>query len=224
MHIGIFGGTFNPIHSCHLRIAEQVQAELKLDQVMFIPTGDPPHKSSTSLAPGFHRLAMVQMALEGYPTFIASEVEVRSSRISYSFETVTTLKQGHPSDTEWSFIIGLDAFLDLSSWKQAAHLLSLCHFVVCSRPGARFRSISAVQELPAMSQENLESLDTGRSHRLNVTLPTGTKLTLLSLPPCEASASTIRAELSQGRAVSRWLPASVESYIIKHRLYQCPLQ
>lgn len=224
MHIGIFGGTFNPIHSCHLRIAEQVQAEMKLDQVMFIPTGDPPHKEPTALAPAPHRLAMVQMALDGYPTFTTSDVEVRSSRISYSVDTVTILKQKHSADTEWSFIIGLDAFLDFPSWKEASRLLALCHFIVCSRPGAHFRPLASTTGLPAISQAELEALDTGQSHRLEVKLPTGKHLTLLSLPPCEASASTIRHELSEGHSVSRWLPAPVESYIMKHRLYQCPLQ
>ncbi len=224
MHIGIFGGTFNPIHSCHLRIAEQVQAELKLDHVMFIPTGDPPHKASTSLAPASHRLAMVQIALEGYHTFTASDVEVRSSRISYTIDTITILKKEHSSDTDWSFIIGLDAFGDFPSWKQAAHLLTLCHFIVCSRPGAHFRSLASIPGLPAISHAELEALDSGQSHRIDAESPTGKPLTLLSLPPCEASASTIRNELSEGRSVSRWLPAPVESYIIQHRLYQCPLQ
>ncbi|UCE62962.1 MAG: nicotinate (nicotinamide) nucleotide adenylyltransferase [Nitrospirota bacterium] len=224
MHIGIFGGTFNPIHSCHLLIAEQVQAELKLDQVLFIPTGDPPHKASTSLAPASHRLAMVQIALEGYPTFTTSDVEVRSSRISYSFDTITILKQQYSADTEWSFIVGLDAFLDFPSWKEASRLLALCHFIVCSRPGTHFRSLALTTGLPTISHAKLEGLDTGQSHRLDVELPTGKHLTLLSLPPCEASASTIRNEISAGHSVSRWLPAPVESYIMKHRLYQCPLQ
>lgn len=224
MHIGIFGGTFNPIHSCHLLIAEKVQAELKLDQILFIPTGDPPHKESATLAPASHRLAMVHLALERYPTFTASDVEVRSSRISYSFDTVTILKQKHPSETEWSFIIGLDAFLDFPTWKEASRLLGLCHFIVCSRPGTFFRSLTLTTGLPAISPTELEGLDTGQSHRLDVELPTGKHLTLLSLPPCEASASTIRNELSAGRSVSQWLPAPVESYIMRHRLYQCPHQ
>lgn len=224
MHIGIFGGTFNPIHCCHLRIAEQIQTEMKLDQVIFIPTGDPPHKKTTSLAPASHRLAMVKLALEGYPAFIASNVEVQSSRISYSFDTVTLLKKKYPSETEWSFIIGLDAFVDFPTWKQASGLLTLCHFIVCSRPGTLFRSLASTTCLPTLPQVELDAMDSGQSHRMDVEMPKGKTLTLLSLPPCEASASTIRHELSEGRSVSRWLPVSVESYIMNHRLYQCPLQ
>lgn len=223
MHIGIFGGTFNPIHSCHLLIAEQVQAELKLDQVMFIPTGDPPHKASTSLAPAHHRLAMVRIALEGYPTFTASDVEIRSSRISYSFDTITILKKEHSQETAWSFIVGLDAFLDFPSWKHAPDLLTLCHFIICSRPGTHFGSLASTAGLPSIPETALEALDSGQSHRMDIELPKQKHLTLLSLPPCEASASIIRTELSEGRSVSRWLPAPVESYIMKHHLYQCPL-
>jgi len=224
MHIGLFGGTFNPIHSCHLLIAEQVQTELKLDQVTFMPTGDPPHKMPTALAPASHRLAMVHIALEGYPTFTASDLEVQSPGISYTIDTVTILKQKHSPDTEWSFIVGLDAFFDFPSWKQAAHLLTLCHFIVCSRPGTHFRTLTSTEGLPAIPLPDLGELDTGQTNRMDVELPTGKHLTLLSLPPCEASASTIRNEVSEGRSVSHWLPASVESYIMNHRLYQCPLQ
>ena len=223
MHIGIFGGTFNPIHSCHLLIAGQVQNEMKLNQILFIPTGDPPHKKSSSLAPASHRLAMVKIALEGYPTFTASDVETRLSHISYSINTVVGLKQTHGSDTEWSFMVGLDAFLDFPTWKQAANLLTLCHFIVCSRPGTHFGSLASTAGLPAIPLYDLEALDKGQSHRLDIELPKGKYLTLLSLPPCQASASTIRHEISQGRSVSHWLPARVESYIMKHRLYQCLL-
>ena len=221
MHFGLFGGTFNPIHSCHLRIAEQVQTELKLDQVTFIPTGDPPHKESTSLAPAFHRLAMVQLALQGYPTFSVSDVEVRSSGISYTIDTVLLLKQKYSSETEWTFIVGLDAFLDFPSWKQATQLLGQCHFVVCSRPGTHFNRIASTAGLPVIPLPDLTALDDAHSHRLDIELPTGKHLTLLSLPPCHASASTIRNHLAQGQSVSPWLPAPVESYIMKHRLYQC---
>lgn len=219
MHIGIFGGTFNPIHSCHLRIAEQVQSEMKLDQVMFIPTGDPPHKQPTSLAPASHRLAMVQLALEGYSTFTVSDVEVQSPGISYTIDTVTIMKRTYSPDTEWSFILGLDAFLDFPSWKHASELLKLCGFIVCSRPGTKFCTLASTADLPDLPLSDLEALDAGQIHRMDVALPTTKHLTLLSLPPCEASASTIRTDLSQGRSVSRWLPAAIESYIIKHRVY-----
>ena len=114
MHIGLFGGTFNPIHRCHLQIAEQVKTECGLDRIIFIPTGDPPHKDSTTLAPAHYRLAMVQMALEPIDSFSVSEIEIRSSDVSYTVDTVTKLQREYTEITEWSFIIGLDAFLRTS--------------------------------------------------------------------------------------------------------------
>ena len=219
-HIGLCGGTFNPIHVCHLRIAEQVQFALKLDEVVFIPTGDPPHKELTSLAPAHHRLAMVRIALENYSTFSVSDVETQSSGLSYTVNTITLLKQTYGPDTELSFIMGLDAFLEFPTWKQSSDLLKLCHFVICSRPGTTFRSLASLSGLPPILPQNLEALDTGHTHRLDIRLPTSHQLTLLALPPCEASASTIRRKLAQGHTVPHWLPPSVESYIIKHSLYQ----
>lgn len=221
MHLGILGGTFNPIHVCHLRIAEQVQSQLKLDQVIFIPTGDPPHKEPTSLAPAHYRLAMVTTALEPFPAFTVSDVEIRSPGISYSVDTITSLKQSSDPDTEWFFIVGLDAFLDFPSWKQASQLLELCHFAICSRPSTKFCDLASVSGLPFIPLSDLNALDTGQTDRVDISLPTNRQLILLSLPPCEASASVIRRELAQGHSVSHWLPPSVESYIIQHHLYQC---
>ena len=196
---------------------------MHLDQIMFIPTGDPPHKESTSLVPAPHRLTMVELALDNHPKFVTSNIEVRSPATSYSIHTIRSLNKEHGSKTEWSFILGLDAFLDLPNWKRATELLTLCHFIVCSRPGNDFRDVISMDGLPNLSPGDLEKLDTGQSTRLDILLPTGNRVTFLSLPPCEVSASFIRKELSEGRSVSRWLPGSVESYIMKHGLYLCPL-
>lgn len=221
--VGLFGGTFNPIHLCHLRIAEQVQATMNLERVVFIPTGDPPHKHSTALAPAHHRYEMVRLAIEPYPTFEISDVEVRSQAISFTVNTVTWFKAHHSTDIDWSFILGLDALLDFPSWRNVPRLLELCDFIVCSRPGASFADLAGLKDLPYFNnQADLEALETGQSSRLDIPLPTGRRLTLLALPPCEASASSIRRDIALGRSVSRWLPPSVESYIIHHRLYQCP--
>ena len=172
-HIGLCGGTFNPIHVCHLRIAEQVQSELKLDEVIFIPTGDPPHKETTSLASAHHRLAMVRIALENHSTFSVSDVEIQSSGLSYTINTITAFKHSYDPDTELSFIMGLDAFLEFPTWKQSSHLLELCHFAICSRPGVTFRSLASLTGLPLIPPQNLEALDTGHRHRLDIRLPTG---------------------------------------------------
>ncbi len=220
MHIGLFGGTFNPIHCCHLQIAEQVQSACKLDRVTFIPTGDPPHKDVTSLAPAHHRLTMVKKAIESKPSFSISEIEAQSSSVSYTVDTVSTLQEENPDVTQWSFIIGLDAFLELHTWKNIQHLLGLCHFIVCSRPGSDFSNIASVTCMPSIPLPSLQNLANETTQRLDVPLSTSRNVTLLALPPCEASASSIRKDIQHGRTGLPWLPPDIESYILHHHLYQ----
>jgi len=223
MFIGLLGGTFNPIHNGHLHIARQVHSALHLDRIIFIPTGDPPHKSAMSLAPAHHRLEMVKRAIAPYPHFTASDHETRSAAVSYSVDTVTQFKKECPEGTELGFIVGLDAFLDFPNWRKVDQLLTLCHFIVCSRPGVAFTQLQAISFFPATPPSALQSLDQQDIARLDVPLPSGKTVFLLSVAPCEVSASTIREHLALGRPISHWLPPTVESYIIQHRLYQWPV-
>ncbi|MEK7268157.1 MAG: nicotinate-nucleotide adenylyltransferase [Nitrospirota bacterium] len=220
MRIGLFGGTFNPIHRCHLAIAAQTRDRLRLDRIIFIPSGDPPHKPSESLAPSRHRLEMVRRAAATDPSFEVSEVELRRVTKSYSIETVHTLRGAYGPEAELFFIIGLDAFLAFPSWKRAPELLRSCHFVVVPRTGTAFLSLSDMPLLPAIAPASLKALDDRHQDRLDVPLPGGTMLTLLGLPPCDASASDIRTRLRKRLSLSNLLPASVESYIIQFGLYQ----
>ncbi len=220
MHIGLFGGTFNPIHHCHLTIATQLRERLALDQILFIPAGDPPHKPQDDLAPASHRLEMVRLATADHPAFAVSDVEVRKSTKSYSIETVRALRDHYGSHAELSFIIGLDAFLEFPTWRQAPDLLKLCHFAVVSRTGMAFAPLADRPPLPPIPRQALESLDLRTQDRLDVPVPGGTRLTFLRLPPCDISASDIRRKIRGGASVAPLLPASVESYIMAHRLYQ----
>ena len=220
MFIGILGGSFNPIHNGHLHVATHVYHALSLDRVIFIPTGDPPHKSAASLALAHHRLEMVKLATESFEPFVIDDRETLSTTVSYSVDTVSSLKQEFPSDTELSFIIGLDAFLDFPTWKQAAHLLELCHVIVCSRPGGTFAQLQSFSLLPQISLASLRKLDQHNTERMDIALPSGSSVTLLSIPPCEVSASHIREQAEKKRPIGHWLPPSVESYIIQHQVYQ----
>jgi nicotinate-nucleotide adenylyltransferase len=220
MFIGLLGGSFNPIHNGHLHIANYVYKTLALDQVVFIPTGDPPHKPAKSLAPAHHRLEMVKLATESLDHFVVDDREALSPTMSYSVDTITHLKNEFPRETELGFIIGLDAFLELPSWKQAPHLLELCHFIVCSRPGFTFTQLQSLPLLPQIPLTRLQRLDQQHTTRLDITLPSENSMTLLSVPPCEASASFIREQIALTRPIGNWLPPSVESYIIQHQLYQ----
>lgn len=220
MRIGLFGGTFNPVHRCHLQIAQQTQSHLKLDRMLFIPSGDPPHKAPGSLAPAHHRVEMVRLAIADDPTFAVSEVETSRPTTSYSIDTVRALRAEYGPKTELFFIIGLDAFLEFPSWRQPKELLGLCHFVVVSRPGAAFEPLGSLPLLPPLDRTVLAALDAGTQDRYDVPLSETTGLTLLSLPPCDASASDIRDRLRNKRSLSNLLPGPVESYIICFGLYQ----
>ncbi len=220
MRIGLFGGSFNPIHNGHLHIANYVHQTLSLDQVIFIPTGDPPHKPATSLAPAQHRLEMVRQATQSHKEFVVDEQEARAPQISYSVDTVTRLKNTFPNETSLGFIIGLDAFLDFPSWKQANHLLDICHMIVCSRPGTTFSQLQSMPLLPPLLLTDLDTLDHTIGSRMNIDLPSRNKVTLLSIPPYDVSASHIREQIALKHPIGQWLPPSVESYIIQHEIYQ----
>ena len=220
MRIGLFGGAFNPIHNCHLTIAAQIRDRLSLDQILFIPTGDPPHKPQDDLAPARHRLEMVRLAVAGNPAFAVSDFEIQRTAKSYSIETVRALRGQHGASDELTFIVGLDAFLEFPGWRQAPELLRLCHFAVVSRTGASFAPLADRPPLPAIAPSDLEALDRRTRDRLDVPLPGGTRLTLVRLPPCDISASDIRRRLREGKPVGPLLPAPVESYIMRARLYQ----
>jgi nicotinate-nucleotide adenylyltransferase len=220
MFIGLLGGSFNPIHNGHLHIANHVYQALQLNQIIFIPTGDPPHKPADSLAPAHHRLQMVKLAIESFEPFVVDDREALSPTVSYSVDTITRLKHEFPRGTELGFIIGLDAFLEFPSWKQATHVLDLCHFIVCSRPGFTFTQLHSLDFLSTSPLTKLQSLDHQTSTRLDIPLPSGKMMTLLSLPPCEISASRIRNQVALQRPIGHWLPPTVESYIIQHNVYQ----
>ena len=129
MKIGILGGTFNPIHLGHLHLALEVRSKMGLDEILFIPAGIPPHKIDEDLASPADRFKMVEMAISDYPFFKISDFEIKRAEKSYSIDTVRALKKNHPSN-EFFFIIGLDAFMEIESWKDSTFLLQTVHFIV----------------------------------------------------------------------------------------------
>ena len=219
LRLGLLGGSFNPVHDGHLAIARQTREALGLDQVLFIPTSQPPHKPNNSLAPAQDRYEMVRLAIASNPTFAISDVEIRRPGKSYTIDTIRLLQQEYGAQTQLFFLIGLDAFLDFPSWRDPQTLLKLCTFVVLSRPGLSFRSLSTVALLPPIPYPSLSDLDADRISRIEA--PIGTHgLICLKLPPSAVSASDIRARIRQGLPAANQLPPLVESYILHHHLYQ----
>jgi len=219
MRLGLLGGSFDPVHNGHLAIAQQTREALGLDQILFIPTSHPPHKPNGSLAPARDRYEMVRLAIASDPSLAISDVEIRRPGKSYSIDTIRLLQQEYGAHTQLFFLIGLDAFLDFPSWRDPRTLLQLCSFVVLSRPGLSFRSFSTVSLLPPIPPSSLTDLDAGRISQIEVSLGKQ-RLTCLRLPPCAVSASDIRVRIRQGLPVANLLPPLVESYILRHHLYQ----
>ena len=197
LRLGLLGGSFNPVHNGHLAIARQTREALGLDQILFIPTSHPPHKPNGSLAPAQDRYAMVRLAIASDPSLAISDVEIRRPGKSYSIDTIRLLQQEHGAQTQLFFLIGLDAFLDFPSWRDPLTLLKLCSFVILSRPGLSFRSLSTVALLPPIPYPSLADLDAERISRIEAPLGTQ-RLICLKLPPCSVSASDIRSRIHQG--------------------------
>lgn len=220
LKVGLLGGSFNPIHNGHLAIARHVQERLQLSRVLFIPTGDPPHKRDGALAPANVRLEMVRLAIADNPLFTVSDIEMQRKGKSYSIDTIRALQHQYGPSTELFFIIGLDAFLDFPTWRQSDELLQICHFVVVPRPERSFQTLAEMPLLPNLSSLALAQLDTGAQRRLDIIVPSCPGITCLAFPPCPTSASEIRQRVRNGLPLVNMLPPLVESYILRHSLYQ----
>jgi nicotinate-nucleotide adenylyltransferase len=193
---------------------------MQLSEVLFIPTGDPPHKRDGSLAPANVRLEMVRLAIADNPLFTVSEIEMQRKGKSYSIETIQALHHHYGPSTELFFIIGLDAFLDFPTWREPKELLRICHFVVVPRPGQSFRALAGMSLLPTLDPDGLTGLDTGTLNRLDIASPPDPGVTCLTFPPCPTSASEIRQRVRDKLPVVNMLPPLVQSYILRHSLYQ----
>ena len=219
MRIALFGGTFNPIHLGHLAIAQGARACLGLTRVLFIPSGQPPHKLEGEFVSAHHRLAMTRLATVFEPAFEVSDVEVRLPGPSYSINTVEAVRRQYGQTVELSLLMGLDVFLEIQGWKDADRLLSLCHVIVVSRPGYRFAQLVSLPLGPPWPTAALAALDTGERDQVGLPLGAGTTLSLLHLPPCTTSSTHVRTQLAKGEDVAPHLPPEVESYILTHHLY-----
>lgn len=216
MRLGLYGGAFNPTHRCHLAVADAARSRLGLDRVLFIPTGDPPHKPPADFIPAAHRVEMVRLAIAPYPSFQLSEIETNRPAKSYTIDTLQEIRQAYPGDTRLIFIIGLDAFMAFPSWREPERLLELCDFAVVSRPGHSFKALEKLS-IPAInSPDVLARLDSGQVEVQEIRLTTGRSLWGLAIPPCQVSAQDIRNRLKRGQSVENLLPAAVESYILKN--------
>lgn len=212
--IGMFGGTFNPIHYGHLRAAEEVRERIGLGKILFIPSGTPPLKVE-DLAPAEHRYEMTRLSIETNPLFQISDIECRQVGKSYTVETIMALREIYP-DKEFYLILGIDSFLDIPSWYQPERLMELTNFIIISRPGFHFSNLSSMITTDARI---LSELDTCELQSHKISLKSGREGFLLNVTLMDISATAIRRLVRSGMSIKYLLPDAVESYIIFNKLY-----
>jgi nicotinate-nucleotide adenylyltransferase len=213
--IGLLGGTFNPVHNGHLHAAEEVRRRLGLRRVLFIPSYLPPHKQSAEIASPEDRFAMVALAVKGHPAFEASPIELDAQETSYSIITLEKV-QALYRDAWVLFILGIDAFLEIETWKSYRELLERCHFVVMSRPG--YRLDEALPALPPVYADTI--FDLGKDRPLADDVLERCRVFLVPIEALDISATDIRRRIRLGQSVSGLVPEAVEFYIKMKRLYQ----
>ena len=214
--IGIFGGTFNPIHLGHLHAAEEVLEALGLERMLFVPSGEPPHKTGSErdpIAPAELRLAWVRAAIAGNPRFAVDALEVERGGTSYSVETLRTLGKQIAPDLP-VFVVGIDAFAEVGTWREPDALFTLANFAVITRSGRPAEATS--QWLPDRVRDAFELARDGRSARHR---KAGSWARLLEIAALDISASEIRARLRGGRSVRYLLPERIWEAVLQSRVY-----
>ena len=212
LRLGLFGGTFNPMHYGHLRSAEEVCEALALTRLWFIPAGHPPHKSAPGITPFEVRLEMSRLAVGDHPVMSVSDLEGRRPGRSYSIETLQQIRREVGPTWELYFILGLDAILEIATWKDYKDLFALSHFVVLDRPGYNRQRLQEVLEEVHPLFRPLE-LQRGFLH------PAGHKVILQETALMDISGTAIREMVRHGRSIRYLLPEAVREYIITHKLY-----
>ncbi len=214
MRIGLFGGTFDPIHWGHLRSAEEVCETFGLDRVLFIPASIPPHKRGQTATPARDRLQLVRLAVAKNPRFGVSTVEISRPGVSYTLDTLRHFASKKRKGDSLFFIIGLDAFREIGTWKDFAEIFRLCNFIVTSRPGNKERDPLRGTGVAVKRLFCYDFRCKSYRHR------SGTRIFFIELTDIAISASEVRGLVSKGKSIRYLVPPAVEKYIKQRGLYR----
>ncbi|MFL0247446.1 nicotinate-nucleotide adenylyltransferase [Candidatus Clostridium stratigraminis] len=196
---GLFGGTFDPIHFGHLYIAEEALYMLNLDNILFMPTGNPPHKTNREITEAYIRYELVSMAIKGEERFNLSSFEIDEKGLSYTYKTLDYLNKKEP-ETNWFLITGVDCLMELDTWKNVDEIFKLCTLVVFNRLGYEKDNI--------LKQKKIVE------ERYNI------KIIFLDINPLDISSTSIKKLLKEGRNVNHLLPLNVLNTISELGLYK----
>jgi nicotinate-nucleotide adenylyltransferase len=210
VNLGVFGGTFNPVHVAHLRVAEEVRETLALPRILWIPAADPPHKRE-SIAPATHRLEMVRLATAANPCFEVDDLELRRDGPSYTVDTLRALGARHREARLW-LVLGADAVEEVGTWHQPEALFELANVAVVTRPGEREAPLE--RRLPQRLMADFRPGPQGLEH------PSGHEVREIPVSQLAISASDLRQRIARGASIRYLVPEPVIDYIQKHRLYR----
>jgi nicotinate-nucleotide adenylyltransferase len=226
VQLGVLGGTFNPIHYGHLAAANAVWDEFSLDSVIFVPAAIPPHKDQSQIIEPQHRLMMTILATVSHPQFSVSPVEIERSGASYTVDTIAQLKQLYPEPLSIYFILGIDAFIEIASWRQPDVLLGNSHTIVTSRPGHNLyeQVPNTLRQLSRMYPHLIFDplVEEGKRplaspfYRVR---GTPYQIFLQEVAGFDISSTDIRRRVKAGLSLRYLLPDSVDAYIRKYQLY-----
>lgn len=197
MRLGVFGGTFDPVHYGHLLLAECCREQLRLNRVWFLPAAVPPHKQQRELAPAAQRVEMLELAIGGHEAFEVCRYEIERGGVNYTVDTLAHFKDEDPS-CELFFLLGADSLLDLPNWREPQRLLKLATIVAVGRPDR--------EEVNTQDRTSLEWIH-GQCTRVD-------------MPLIELSSSDIRRRIAAGQSIRYRTPRAVEKYIESHGLYR----
>lgn len=209
--LGILGGTFDPIHFGHIDAAEAARTSLHLDEVLLIPSHDPPHRSSPPRVSAFHRFALVALAIEDRPAYRVSDMELERARPSLTAPTLRALHGEGWRPSQLFFILGADAFAEIASWSEFPGVLDGAHFVVIARPGTTLEAVSARTPSLATRMQGAQAGVPGDGN---------TRIVLLEARTRDISSTTIRARLAGRQPIDDLVPAGVARHITTHHLYE----
>lgn len=206
----MLGGTFDPVHTGHLQLAEAALRECNLERILFIPSASPPHKVGMPITSFAHRLAMLELVSMRNPRFACSGIEGDLPAPSYTIDTLRVLGGLFPGETEFFFIIGVDAFLDFATWKSYRDILRLVNIVIALRNGhTRTQLTEFLQKIGYFWQDNSWRKEND-----------GKTIVILQTIPGRFSSTRIRNKIKEGVFPAGDIPAEVAEYIVKHQLYQ----
>jgi len=226
MRLGIMGGTFDPIHLGHLRAAEEIYWAFDLQRIIFVPAARPPHKEEVVAASALHRYEMVSLATVFTPYFSVSSIELQRPGKSYSVETVREFQRIYGPQATLYFIVGVDAFLEMSEWREAGELLTLTRVLVTARPGWRLDEVERLltpRQRQVLGQPTFKYLKVGevQPERMEEAAP-APQVLLVEVVSLDIASRDIRQLVEEGRSIRHLVPDTVAAYMAKNRLYQRP--